>query len=82
MTGHESGELAPPTGSVPLLRWVRGPLSVPYRLSTPAYKLKEKTTTRCATTGYHVSCGSGPWLRAEVGSSTTTCPSAPNLASP
>jgi hypothetical protein len=37
----ERGEdvLAPPMGSQPLLRWDRGPLSVPYRLGNPAYRL-------------------------------------------
>jgi hypothetical protein len=30
--------LAPPVGSLPLLRWARVPLSVPCRPGTPAYK--------------------------------------------
>jgi hypothetical protein len=32
-------ELAPPAGLLPLPRWVRGPLLVPYRPGTPTYKL-------------------------------------------
>jgi hypothetical protein len=35
--------LAPPMGSLPLPRWVWGPLSVPCRLGTPAYMLQAKT---------------------------------------
>jgi hypothetical protein len=34
--------LAPPTGSLPLLRWAQGPLSVPCTLGTPAYRLQVK----------------------------------------
>jgi hypothetical protein len=36
--------LAPPAGSPPFLRWVRGALSVPCKSGTPAYKLQ--TTVR------------------------------------
>jgi hypothetical protein len=32
--------LAPPAGSHPPLRWVRGPLSVPRNRGTPCYKVK------------------------------------------
>jgi hypothetical protein len=32
--------LATPAGLAPLLRWARGPLPVPYRPGTPAYKLQ------------------------------------------
>jgi hypothetical protein len=35
--------LAPPAGSLHLLRWARGPLSVPCRPGTPAYKFQVKT---------------------------------------
>jgi hypothetical protein len=34
--------LAPPAGSQPLLRLARGPLLVPYKPGTPAYKLEVK----------------------------------------
>jgi hypothetical protein len=40
-TGKEM--LAPPAGSLPLPRWARGPLSVPCRPGTPAYKFQVKT---------------------------------------
>jgi hypothetical protein len=35
--------LAPPAGSLPLPRWAWGPLSVPCRPGTPAYKFQVKT---------------------------------------
>jgi hypothetical protein len=35
--------LAPPAGSLPLPRWAQGPLSVPYRPGTLAYKFQVKT---------------------------------------
>jgi hypothetical protein len=35
--------LAPPMGSLPPARWARGPLSIPCRPGTPAYKLQVKT---------------------------------------
>jgi hypothetical protein len=38
--------MAPSAGSLPLLRWARGPLSVPCRSGTPAYRLKVKTWRR------------------------------------
>jgi hypothetical protein len=38
--------VVPPAGSLPLLRWARGPLSVPYRPGTLAYKLQVKTRRR------------------------------------
>jgi hypothetical protein len=36
-------DVGPTTGSPPLLRWARGPLSVPCRPGTPAYKFQVKT---------------------------------------
>jgi hypothetical protein len=39
----EKRMLAPPAGSQLLPRWARGPLSVPCRMGTPAYKLQVKT---------------------------------------
>jgi hypothetical protein len=50
-------------------------------LQYPAYKLKKKATTRCATMGCHVSRSSGPRLLAKVDFGATTCPSAPDPAS-
>jgi hypothetical protein len=38
--------LAPPAGSQPPPRWARGPLSVPCRSGTPAYRLQVKTRSR------------------------------------
>jgi hypothetical protein len=42
----EKRMLAPPSGSQLLPRWARGPLSVPCRTGTPAYKLQVKTRDR------------------------------------
>jgi hypothetical protein len=38
--------LAPPAGSRPLLRWAQGPLSVPCRPGTPAYKIQTTVRSR------------------------------------
>jgi hypothetical protein len=38
--------LAPPVGSLPLLRWARGPLSVPCTLGTPAHHLQVESRGR------------------------------------
>jgi hypothetical protein len=40
--GYAGRMLAPLAGSWPHLRWARGPLSVPCRPGTPAYKLNAK----------------------------------------
>jgi hypothetical protein len=47
-------ELAPTVGSQPLPRWARGPLSIPYRLGTPTYKLQVKT--RCGACTHMLPC--------------------------
>jgi hypothetical protein len=89
--------LASPEGSLPPPRWARGPLSVPYRLGTPTYKLQVKTKSgacnhalphipwhriqppnRGGVQSCHVSSVSETHLLAKVGSSTTTCPNAPD----
>jgi hypothetical protein len=36
-------DVGPTTGSLPHSRWARGPLSVPWRPCTPAYKFQVKT---------------------------------------
>jgi hypothetical protein len=38
--------LAPPAGSQPPPRWARGPLSVPCKLGTPAYRLNSKIRSK------------------------------------
>jgi hypothetical protein len=69
--------LAPPVVSLPLLRWVWGPLSVPYRQGTPAYRLESKTSkTYC-----HMPYSAGSCLPAREGSSAATSHVAPNPAS-
>jgi hypothetical protein len=69
--------LAPPVVSLPLLRWVRGPLSVPYRQGTPTYRLESKTRK----TYYHMPYNTGSCLPAREGSSAATSLVAPNPAS-
>jgi hypothetical protein len=81
VTGRDTKKLAPPTGSQPPLRWARGPLSVPYKPGTPAYRLQVKI--RRTTCIHALPCvlqlqTSPP---AEVGSSAATCPTALNLSS-
>jgi hypothetical protein len=39
---HGKRDVGPTTGSLPLPRWARGPLSVPWRPGTPAYKFQVK----------------------------------------
>jgi hypothetical protein len=70
--------LTPPVGSLSLMRWARGPLSIPYRLGTPAYRLQVKTRSRMCC---HVSSSSELRLPTEEGSSAAICPSALDLAS-
>jgi hypothetical protein len=41
--------LAPPTGLQPLSRWIRGPLSVPYKPGTRTYKLQVKIGSEVCT---------------------------------
>jgi hypothetical protein len=68
-------------GSLPLLRWARGPLPVPYRPGTPHTGFKSKQGAWCDATRYHVSRSSGPCLPALEGSGATMCFVAPDLAS-
>jgi hypothetical protein len=51
--------LAPPVGSLPLSRWARGPLLVPYRPGTPHTSSKSKRRARRALKRAHVSITSG-----------------------
>jgi hypothetical protein len=69
--------LAPPTVLLPLLWWAEGPLSVPYRPGTPAYKFESKTRkTYC-----HMPYNAGSYLPAREGSGVVTCPTALDPAS-
>jgi hypothetical protein len=62
--------LAPPAGSQHLLRWAQGPLSVPYRSGTPAYRLESRTRkTYC-----HMPYNTKSYLSAQEGSKDVTCP--------
>jgi hypothetical protein len=87
---RSSAPIGPTSSSQPLPRWARGPLSVPWRLGTPAYKIWVKTRSmtcihalprRGGLLCHHMSYGPGPRLLAEVSSGTATCPSAPDLTS-
>jgi hypothetical protein len=66
-------ELALPMGSLPLLRWALGPLSVPYRPDIPTYKLQVNTRSG-AYTHAPQPCGTGRYLLAKMRSGVTTCP--------
>jgi hypothetical protein len=69
--------LAPPTVLLPLLRWAQGPLLVPYRPGTPAYKFESKTRkTYC-----HMPYNAGSCLPAREGFGVVTCPTALDPAS-
>jgi hypothetical protein len=78
---HGKKMLAPPVGSLPLLRWAWGPLSVPCRLSTPHISSKSRRRARCALTCTHMSHGSSSCLLAQVSSKAVMCPMAPAPAS-
>jgi hypothetical protein len=61
--------LTPPAVSLPLPRWTQGPLSVPCRLDTPAYRLESNTRkTYC-----HMPYNAGCCLPVREGSDTATC---------
>jgi hypothetical protein len=77
--------LAPHASSQPLLRWDHGPLSVPYRPGTPAYKLQVKTVGKtCIHVLPHIlQHRAGPHrIPAREGSGSVTRPAAPNLTTP
>jgi hypothetical protein len=46
---HGERDAGPTYGSLPLLRWAQGPLSVPSRLGTPAYIIQAKTKVKACT---------------------------------
>jgi hypothetical protein len=74
--------LAPPTGSQPLPWWARGPLSVPYRLGTPAYRLQAKTKGKaCTHTLSHDTAAPESTSLLREGSNIATCLKAPDPAS-
>jgi hypothetical protein len=64
-------------GLLHLPRWARGPLSVPYRSGTLAYRLKSKTRSK---TYCHVSHSTRSRLPTWEGSNAATCPAAPDPA--
>jgi hypothetical protein len=69
--------LAPPVGSQPLPGRARGPLSVPYRLSTPTYRLQAKTNSKTCSHMLPRATAApelAPLLR--EGSGAATCPEA------
>jgi hypothetical protein len=72
--------LATPAGSLPLLRWARGPLSVPCKLGTPTYKLQVKTRSGSCIHAPPPN-STRPYLPAKVGSYVVTCPVAPDPTS-
>jgi hypothetical protein len=74
--------VAPPAGSLPLLRWAWGPLSVPYRPGTLHTGIKSIHGVGNATTSCHMSLSSGPRLLAKEGSGANTCLATPDHVSP
>jgi hypothetical protein len=67
--------LAPPVGSLPLLRWAQGPLSISYRLDTPTYMLQAKTKGKACTHMLpHGTVTLEPASLLREGSSGATCP--------
>jgi hypothetical protein len=73
--------MAPPTGSLPLPRWVRGPLSVCCRPGTPTYRQETKTRSRMSNYVLPHVYNFGHYLPTEEGSDATMCPTAPDSAS-
>jgi hypothetical protein len=73
--------MAPPVGSLPLLRWAWGPLSVSCRLGTPTTDIKIRQPVERATMSRCLFRGSRPHLPTREGSSAVTCSTAPDLAS-
>jgi hypothetical protein len=66
--------LAPPVGSLPPVRWARGPLSVSCRLGTSAYMLQAKTKGKvCAHTLPHATAVPETTSLLRDGSNTATC---------
>jgi hypothetical protein len=72
---HGENMLSPPAGSMPLLRWVRGPLSIPCKPGTPAYMLQAKT--KCKVCAHALPCATtAPKLTSLLreGPGVATCP--------
>jgi hypothetical protein len=81
VTRRGAEELAPSVGSQPPSRWARGPLLVPYKPGTPAYRLQIKTRSRTCIHALPCVLQLRTSPPADVGSGATTCPAAPNLTS-
>jgi hypothetical protein len=67
--------LAPPAGSLPLLRWTQGPLSIPYRPGTPAYMLQDKIKSKvCVHSLPRATAAQEPSSLLREGSGAAKCP--------